>query len=187
MKSRRRDNPDSGPHGGLITGAGGELNDAKFIDPEYLPFTEDELVIALRLAFPDDVARSLVADIVRLSESTERAQKAAAAALAAGSNDPAQVNPPSWFVSEEVFAILWCVSDFAERMDAAMQRRFHREEQSSLRSHMALRGLMPPTAPPEDLVRLVRRRTGRSRASWTRRKRAMADRLGVPRPDGTSG
>jgi len=155
------------------------------IDADYLPLTEEELHRALLLVLSPEDARHLASQIATLAAETDAQTAGAAEARAGGSNVPDEINPPSWFVGEELFAMIWCVPEFSARIDDVMERGVIRGSESRLRGLMAMRGLMPDAEPPSDLVQIVRQEVGRSRAVWTRRKRAMADRIGVPRPDGT--
>lgn len=156
------------------------------LDAELLPLTVEELDRALRLAWPESDAKRMAAEIAAAVREADEGARAAANARARGSTNPAEVNPPSWMVSPELFAILWCDPECSARIDEAMERSRAESSERRLRVLMALRRLPSDAEPPADILRQVRQERGRSRASWTRRKRAMADRLGVPRPDGSS-
>lgn len=155
------------------------------LDAELLPLTVEELDRALRLAWPEPDAKRIAAEIAAAVREAGEGARAAADARARGSTNPAEVNPPSWMLGPEIFAILWCDPDLSARMDEAMERWRAGSSERRLRVLMALRRLPLDAEPPTDLLRQVRQERGRSRASWTRRKRAMADRLGVSRPDGS--
>jgi hypothetical protein len=65
---------------------------------------------------------------------------AAEEARARGSTASKEINPPSWNVSDEIFALLACVSgSAAKRVDRLMERRWPEWTESSCTSDCRLR------------------------------------------------
>jgi hypothetical protein len=157
-----------------------------FVDGEHIPFTEAELRRAFVLVVSPDEAERVTAEIVNLVKTTAEMAREADAARARGSTDLDEISAPSWCVGDELFAVLWCVPEFSARVDEYFARRWEMWERGLLQATLHRRGLRANSTPPDDALREVRRETARHRGAWTRRKRAMADRLGVPRPDGSS-
>jgi hypothetical protein len=162
------------------------MEESCYIDADLLPFTEAELKRALELAVPSEEAGRAAAEIVACVRSVQQMERDAEAARARGSTDPEEINPPSWYVGDELFAALWCLPDMSARMDELLARRWEEWERRMTIGELHRRGLRSSQAPPDDVVREVRRKIARYRGAWTRRKRAMADRLGIPRPDGSA-
>jgi hypothetical protein len=166
--------------------AGASSATGDVLDAELLPLTLAELRRALQLAFPEQEAQRAAEALADAIREANESEKSAAEARARGSTGPAEVNPTSWAVSPGFFEILWCDPQLSVRMDEAMERWRVQSSEKRLRVLMALRRLPSDAEPPADLLRQVRQELGRSRAAWTRRKRAMADRMGVTRPDGST-
>jgi len=157
-----------------------------YIYGEYIPFTETELRRALALVVSPAEAERVVGEIVGLVRTTEAMGREAEAARARGSTDPDEISAPSWYVGDELFALLWCVPEISARVDEYFARRWEMWERGMLEAALHRRGLRPNSTPPDDALQEVRRATSPHRGAWTRRKRAMADRVGGPRPDGSS-
>jgi hypothetical protein len=155
-----------------------------YLDDTDFPFTEEELRRAFSLAGGPGEAGQVAGEIANLIAESRRGEKEAAEARARGSTDPMEINAPSWSLGIEVYALLWCLPECSARVDDLMAALWRAAEKSQVRLMRASRGEPVATA-PADVVREARRRVAPQRAGWTRRKRAMADRLGVPRPDGS--
>jgi hypothetical protein len=162
------------------------MEQSRYIDAESLPFTEAEVKRALELAGPSEEAERCAAEIVAVVRSAQEMQREAEAARARGSTDPDEISSPSWHVGDQPFAALWCLPDLSARVDELLSRRWEEWEGWMVTGELHRRGLRSSQTPPDDVVREVRRKIARFRGGWTRRKRAMADRLGVPRPDGSA-
>jgi hypothetical protein len=159
------------------------MTQSDYIDGEHIPFTEEEVRRAFELVVSPGEAERVAAEIVELVKTTEEMGREAEAARARGSMDPDEISAPSWCVGDELFALLWCVPEFSARVDKYFARRWEMWERGLLEAALHRRGLRPNSMPPDDALGEVRRATARHRGAWTRRKRAMADRVGVPRPD----
>lgn len=157
----------------------------RYLDPEDFPFTQDEVRRAFALAGPAEEAAEIATAIAEVILEAERGVREAERARAAGSTDPLKINPPSWSIGIEAYALLWCLPDCSDRVDALMQAEWDRAEESHVQLIMALRRERIVGSAPAEVLAEARRRVAPKRAGWTRRKRAMADRLGVPRPDGS--
>ncbi len=109
---------------------------ARFIDPE-LPFTEGEIRRALRLVCSAAEAKEVAREIAQLPAEAAHGMAAAEEARARGSTASEEINPPSWNVSDEIFALLACVSgSAAKRVDRLMERRWREWTESSLRAQI---------------------------------------------------
>jgi hypothetical protein len=147
---------------------------ARYIDPD-LPFTEAEVRRALALAVPDEQARELAREIARLPVEAAAMAEAAKAARQRGSTDPLEINPPSWYVGDELLALLACISDaLAARVDRLMEKRWQDLTRSIVEAEMLQRQLWNVQEPPAEVLVLARRRVGHWRGGWTRRKRRIA-------------
>lgn len=157
----------------------------QYLDVEDFPFTEDELREALMLQLTAEQAAEFAAQVVVFITESVNSHQAAAEARKRGSTDPAEVNPSSWATTPDLYALMWCLPQCASRTDELMERMMRKQEDDRIQLIMAMRRERIVGSAPPDVIREARRQMAPKRAGWTRRKRAMADRLGVPRPDGT--
>jgi hypothetical protein len=149
------------------------LEMAEIIDID-LPFTEVEVCRALRLMMPPGEARTLAREIAQLPAQTAALAEQAEVARQGGSTDPHEINAPQWYVSDEIFALLSCVSDaIAARVDRFMEQRWEREFQSCVQGELLRRRIWSDVDPPSDVLALARRRVGYQKAAWTRRRRRI--------------
>ena len=153
-----------------------------YLDPEDFPFTLDELRRAFALAGSPDEAAEVAGEIADMVMEARRMAETARDARARGSTDPTEINPGSFAASVDLYALLWCLPECSARVDEMMEAQWRALEEGQVKLIMAQCGERL-TTPPDDVMREARRRVAPKRAGWTRRKRAMADRLGVPRPD----
>lgn len=71
----------------------------------------------------------------------------AEAARARGSTDPDEISAPSWYVGDELLALLWCVPEFSARVDEYFARRWESWERGLLEAALHRRGLRPNSTP----------------------------------------
>jgi hypothetical protein len=154
-----------------------------YLDPDDFPFTLEELRRAFAMAGDPGEAAQMAGEIAELVTEGRRMAHAARDALARGSRDP-ETHPASFAASIDLYALLWCLPECSARVDEMMEAQWRVVEQGHVKLILAQRGERT-APPPADVVREARRRVAPRRAGWTRRKRAMAERLGVPRPDGS--
>ena len=147
---------------------------ARYIDPE-LPFTEAEIRRALRLVCSAAEAKEVARVIAQLPPEAALGVARAADARARGSTAPEEINPPSWHVSDEIFALLACVSNSAaKRVDRLMERRWREWTESSVRTQIGVHRVTDETELPPEVITSARRKLGRWKASWTRKRRRIA-------------
>ena len=147
---------------------------ARYIDPE-LPFTEAEIRRALRLVASASEAKEVAREIAQLPAEAALGVAAAAEARTRGSTAPEEINPPSWYVSDEIFALLACMSDSAaKRVDRLMERRWREWTESSIRTRIGVHRVTDEAELPPEVITSIRRKVGRWKAGWTRKRRRIA-------------
>lgn len=126
-----------------------------YLDPNDLPFTEDELFRALALTFSEQEARD--------------AAHSFAETLAGGAYDG------GWSVSDSVFAALALVSDdLRERVDAYMRARWEGMRRSNVSAALRREGLPHGSEPSPSALRAADEELGAYVAEWERGCAALA-------------
>jgi len=112
-----------------------------FIDPEELPFSQDEVYEALRLTSSERRARSEAASIAQMGREARAARLAAQQARARGTRDPAEANRHALYLSPEFFALLAAVSlELRARVDTYWESTFAQNHAYRVRNALRLAG-----------------------------------------------
>jgi hypothetical protein len=126
------------------------------MDPNDLPFTEDELFRALALLGDEQEAREAAHDL--------------AETLAGGTYDG------GWSVSDEVFAALALLSDdLRERVDTFMRSGWQRMRPSTVFNALRREGLPGGSDPTPSALRAADEELAASVSDWERGCAALAD------------
>ena len=127
-------------------------SETEYLDPEQFPFTESELRAAMALPGPFAAMEQLADDIVRGIREERESRELAAAALARGSRDPAEINAWIYLYPYEVIALLAELSPDLEQRVLAWRlrqrddRRADRVRQATFRA-----GLDAREGPPSSI------------------------------------
>lgn len=132
------------------------MNTTEYLDPQQLPFTEDELFRALALMGDEKEARD--------------AAHAFAETLAGGAYDGA------WSISDEVFAALALLSnDLRGRVDTYMRDRWESMRPSLLYAALRREGLPGGSDPTPSALRAADEEVARHVADWEQGCAALAE------------
>ena len=132
------------------------MNTKGYLDPELLPFTEQELFRALALTADEQEARDVAHEFADL--------------LAGGANEGA------WSMPDAVFAALALVSDdLRERVEAYMRARWERMHPSLIFNALRREGLPGGSDPTPSANRAVDIEIAQFVAAWRRGCDALAE------------
>lgn len=132
------------------------MNAPDYMDPNQLPFTEDELFRALALIGDEQEARD--------------AAHAFAETLAGGAYDG------GWSMSDEAFAALALVSDdLRDRVDAYMRSSWEGMRQTLVRAALRSEGFPPGSNPTPSALRAADEEVGDYVANWEQGCAALAE------------
>lgn len=145
----------------------------RHLDPDF-PFTEAEVRRAFALLVPPAEARRNARWVAGIIEEAQASERDADAAYATGSRDPAEITPWSWYLGDEIYALLACVSpELRERVDVRMERRWREWTRSMLRARVHEHQVAAADELPPGAATAVRRQVGRWKAAWTRARRRV--------------
>lgn len=132
------------------------MNTTEYLDPDLLPFTEEELFRALALTAGEQEARDAVREF--------------AETLAGGAYDG------SWSLSDSVFAALALLSDdLRERVDAYMRTGWERMRPSTVFNALRREGLPGGSDPTPSALRAADEEIAEYVANWERGCAALAE------------
>lgn len=132
------------------------MNESHFIDPNDLPFTEDELFRALALTEDEQVARDAAHTMAEL--------------LSGGAHDG------GWSIGDEVFAALALLSDdLRERAETYMRAQWDGMRPSLLHAALRRERLPPGSEPTPSALRAADEEIAAYAAAWWRGRAALAE------------
>lgn len=132
------------------------MDASRYIDPNDLPFTEDELFAALARIGDEQEARDAAQEV--------------AALLSGGTYDGA------WSIGDEVFAALALQSDdLRERVEAYMRARWEGMRPSLVHAALRRQGLPPGSDPAPSALRAADEEIAAYVAEWRRGCAALAE------------
>lgn len=132
------------------------MNTTEYLDPDRLPFTEDEIFRALALTAGEQEARDAAREF--------------AETLAGGAYDGA------WSLSDSVFAALALLSDdLRERIDVYMRAGWERMRPSTVFNALRREGLPGGSDPTPSALRTADEEIAEHVANWERRCAALAE------------